>query len=54
VPLVGLLIGYLPFFAVSFWVHDMESTKKQALTVAAILGFDLACLIIFGGVLGWI
>ncbi|NLU46929.1 MAG: hypothetical protein GXX02_02975 [Syntrophomonadaceae bacterium] len=53
-PWLVFLIGYLPFFAVSFWVHDMESTKKQALTVAAILGFDLACLIIFGGVLGWI
>ena len=48
------LIGYLPFFAVSFWVHDMESTRKQALTVAAILGFDLLCLLIFGGVLDWI
>ncbi len=53
-PFVLWLIGYLPFFAVCYWVHDMESTKKQAITTGAILGFDLVCLIIFGGVLRWI
>ncbi|MGE5371720.1 MAG: hypothetical protein ACM3QZ_07030 [Solirubrobacterales bacterium] len=53
-PWLIFLIGYLPFFAVSFWVHDMESRKKQAVTVGTILGFDLLCLIVFAGFLNWI
>ena len=53
-PWLVFLIGYLPFFVVSFWVHDMESNRKQALVVSFILGFDLLCLLLFGGVLGWI
>jgi len=53
-PYLVFLIGYLPFFLVSFWVYDMESIKKKAITVGSILGFDLLCLIVFGGVLNWI
>lgn len=53
-PWLIFLIGYLPFFLVSFWVYDMESVRKKAMTVGAILGFDVACLLIFGVVLGWI
>jgi len=53
-PFVLFLIGYLPFFVACFAVHDLSSTKKQAIAVGSILGFDLACLIIFGPVLGWI
>lgn len=53
-PWLIFLVGYLPFFLVSFWVYDMESVRKKAMTVGAILGFDLACLLIFGAVLGWI
>ena len=53
-PWLIVLIGYLPFFVVSFWVFDMGDTRRQARTVAAILGFDLASLVIFGPVLGWI
>jgi hypothetical protein len=48
------LIGYVPFFAVSFWVHDMESIKSKAITVGAILGFDLVCILVFGVILQWI
>ena len=48
------LLGYLPFFLVSFWVHDMQNTRKQAMTVGAILAFDGLCLLLFGPVLGWI
>ncbi len=54
VPFLIFLIGYFPFFVVSFWVHDMESMKKQAIIVSFILGFDFICLIIFMGILGWI
>lgn len=53
-PWLIFLIGYLPFFLVSFWVRDMTSTKKQAITVGIILGFDALCLIVFGAILGWI
>ncbi|MHB8157116.1 MAG: hypothetical protein ACYDEQ_06945 [Desulfocucumaceae bacterium] len=53
-PWLIFLIGYLPFFVVSFWVYDMESVKKKAIAVGSILGFDAICLIIFGAVLGWI
>ena len=48
------LIGYLPFWLVSFWVFDMESRRKQVITVSCILGFDVLCLIVFGAFLGWI
>lgn len=48
------LIGYLPFFLVSFWVHDMESVRSKAITVGIIFAVDLIAIIIFGFVLGWI
>jgi hypothetical protein len=47
-------VGYFYFFAVAYWVHDMNTVRAQALTVGAILGFDLACLIVFLGILKWI
>ncbi len=53
-PWLIFLIGYLPFFLVSFWVYDMKSVKNKVLVTGAILGFDLACLIVFGAVLKWI
>ncbi len=53
-PWLIFLIGYLPFFLVSFWVFDMASVKSKAITVGSILGFDLACLVVFAGVLNWI
>jgi hypothetical protein len=53
-PWLLFLIGYLPFFLVAYWVYDMESTKRKAITVGSILAFDVACLLIFGGILNWI
>jgi len=53
-PILIFLIGYLPFFLVAYWVYDMDSTRKQAMTAGAILSFDAALLVIFAGVLGWI
>ncbi len=53
-PWLILIIGYLPFFLVAFWVHDMPSMKRKLTTVGAIYGFDAACLVLFGVVLGWI
>ncbi len=48
------VIGYYYFFAVAFWVYDMETIRSKIITVSAILGFDVLCLVVFIGVLGWI
>jgi len=53
-PWLIFLIGYLPFFLVSFWVYDMEDTRKQAITVGAIFSIDIVGLVVFLGVLNWI
>jgi hypothetical protein len=53
-PWLIFLLGYLPFFLVSFWVHDMESLQRKARIVSALYAFDIACLIVFGAILGWI
>jgi len=48
------LIGYFYFFVVAYLVYDMKTIKAKALTVGAIFAVDIACLVIFMGVLGWI
>lgn len=53
-PWLIFLIGYLPFFLVSFWVHDMKSIMSKAITVGAIFAVDLAAILIFGLILRWI
>lgn len=53
-PWLIFLFGYLTFFLVSFWVHDMESVRSKAITAGGILGFDLACIVLFGVILGWL
>lgn len=52
-PWLVFLLGYLPFYAVSFWVYDMKSNGKRAAAVLSILGFDALCLLVFGS-LGWL
>lgn len=51
-PWLVFIIGYLPFFAVCFWVHDMEKMKSKVITVSTILGIDILLIIIFGAI-GW-
>jgi hypothetical protein len=53
-PLPILLFGYLHFFLVSYWVHDMKTVRSKVVTVAVIFGVDIAAAILFGVVLGWI
>jgi hypothetical protein len=53
-PWLIVLVGYLPFFLVAFRVHDMASSRRQALVVGVLLAFDAACLVVFGALLGWI
>jgi hypothetical protein len=53
-PWLIFLIGYLPFFLMSFWVFDMESVKKKVMTVGTIFAVDIVGLVLFGAILGWV
>jgi hypothetical protein len=53
-PWLIFLIGYLPFFLVSFWVYDMPTVQQKVKTVGFIFAFDIACLVLFMGILKWI
>ncbi len=54
-PWLIFLVGYLPFFLVSFWVYDHACLgRKAAMVTGGILGFDALCLAVFGALLGWI
>jgi hypothetical protein len=53
-PWLIFLIGYLPFFLVSFWVFDMPAIQQKIKMVGFIFAFDAACLVLFMGVLKWI
>ena len=48
------LIGYLPFFAMAFWVHDMKTIKSKLIAVGTIWGIVIISLIVFIPILGWI
>jgi hypothetical protein len=53
-PILIVLFGYLHFFLVSYWVHDMKTVRAKVTTVGAIFGFDIVCILVFGVALGWI
>ena len=53
-PIPIVIAGYLHFFVVAFWVHDMPSVRTKRSVVGAIYAFNAVCLILFGAVLGWI
>jgi uncharacterized membrane protein len=53
-PWLIFLFGYLPFYVVAFWVHDMKTVRQKAVTVGVIYAVDAIGLIVFGGILGWI
>jgi len=53
-PWLIFLIGYFPFFLVSFREFDLPTIRQKAITVGSILGFDLVCLVLFAGILNWI
>ncbi|MHA2092386.1 MAG: hypothetical protein ACW98K_16170 [Candidatus Kariarchaeaceae archaeon] len=48
------LFGYLHFFVVSFWVHDMEKINDKVKVLGIIYGVGLTSLILFMGILNWI
>ncbi|MBU2490020.1 MAG: hypothetical protein KKA60_11580 [Proteobacteria bacterium] len=53
VPYLIFVFGYMPFFLMSFYVYDMEDTKRQVRTVAGIYSVVIPALVVFGA-LGWI
>ncbi len=53
-PWLIFLFGYLHFFLISFWVHDMKTTKSRLTTLGVIYGVDIAAILIFGVILGWL
>jgi hypothetical protein len=53
-PWLIFLFGYLTFFVVAFWVHDMDTIKKKINTVGVVWGIALALVLIFGVGLNWI
>jgi hypothetical protein len=53
-PWLIFMIGYLPFFLMSFWVHDMPTVRAKATTVGVIYAVDLAAILVFGVILGGI
>ncbi|MDO8653118.1 MAG: hypothetical protein Q7R66_13115 [Undibacterium sp.] len=53
-PVLIWLIGYMPFYVVAYWVHDMPSLKRQISTVGALAASVMLGLGVFSGLLGWI
>lgn len=53
-PYLIFLIGYLPFFLVAYWVHDLPDTRRQVRAVAVLGGIVIGSLLLFGGLLGWL
>ena len=52
-PIPIFLFGYLHFFLISYWVHDMKTVRAKAITVGIIFGVAIFGLVLFGA-LGWI
>ncbi|MEU4322189.1 hypothetical protein AB0F85_26275 [Nocardia fluminea] len=52
-PFLIWIIGYVPFFAACFFVHDLPSVRSKALVVGTIFGIDAIALIGFGAA-GWL
>jgi hypothetical protein len=53
-PWLIFLFGYVHFFLISFWVHDMKTLKAKATTVGVIYAVDAVAILVCGVFLGWI
>ena len=53
-PWMIFLVGYLPFFGMAYWVHDMRSRRRQIAVVGGLAGGVAVSLAVFAGALGWI
>jgi hypothetical protein len=52
-PIPIFLFGYLHFFLISYWVHDMKTVRAKVITVGTIFTVAILGLVVFGS-LGWI
>ena len=53
-PWLIFLLGYLPFFLVSFWVFDLATLRRKLTAVGTIYAVDVVGILVFGVILGWI
>ena len=53
-PWLIFFFGYLHFFVVAFWVHDMDSIRKKMITTGSIWTIALILILVFGVGLGWL
>jgi hypothetical protein len=53
-PWLIFFFGYLTFFVVAFWVHDMKTMKGKLTVVGTIWAITIASLVLFIPVLRWI
>src|SRR5947209_8209376 len=51
---VIVVFGYLTFYVVAFWVHDMPRRSSQLRVVGALAALDLTAGLVFGPILGLI
>ena len=51
---VIVVFGYLTFYVVAFWVHDMPARSRQLRVVGGLACLDLFAGLICGPLLGWI
>jgi hypothetical protein len=53
-PWLIFLIGYFPFFLVSFWVYDMKKVRSKAIAVGVLYAVLITEIVVFGCILHWI
>jgi hypothetical protein len=53
-PWLIFLAGYLWFFLIAFWVHDMNDIKRQTRVVGTLWGLVAILVLVFGVGLGWL
>jgi hypothetical protein len=53
-PWLIFVFGYLWFFAIAFWVHDLNDPAKQAKVVGLLWGLSALLALVFGVGLGWL
>lgn len=47
-------VGYLWFFMIAFWVHDLGNVRRQSRVVGAMWGLVAVMVLVFGVWLGWL
>jgi hypothetical protein len=51
---VIVVFGYMTFYVVAAWVHDMRQRARQLRVVGSLATLDLLAGLLFGPILGWI